>query len=352
MLSARDPVRRRQPVERPLDIVALELLVSISQALLAGILLALATQLGGDARAYGLPVPGLLAILGFAVGVGWARWLMGGSGWVMASVCLAISMLAGALWLLSLQDATLPRIDPLVGLVAVACAVYGLVAGVFLDGPHRAHWKGGVSQPRRGMPQTRATPARFSPPVQKVVDERLTDIHLPKVSLPSVPKVSMPSVTRPGRSDEATPAQSGSVGLAVAAPVAPQSPTAAEPATTAEADAPTPPTEATQAAEVVPTPATDRIVAAEEAAPEAPDAPTEATFAEVPTEANAVPEAGRASDGPAEAPEDAGTALEASPEPDADPEAPTEPVARPAPAWPRPIEPRGHTGAHTTDPSP
>ena len=160
MLSARDPMRRRQPVDRPLDVVALELLVSITQALLAGILLALASQLGGDARAYGLPVPGLLAVLGIAVGAGWLVWLTGGSGWVMASVGLATSVLAGALWLLALQDAALPRLEPLVGLIAVACALYGLVAGVFLDGPHRAHWKGGISQPHRGVPQTRTTPAR------------------------------------------------------------------------------------------------------------------------------------------------------------------------------------------------
>ena len=69
-----------------------------------------------------------------------------------------------------------PRIDPLMGLIAVSCAIYGIVAGVFLPGPRRGHWKGGVSQPRRGLPDTRATPARFSPPVQKVVDERLANV--------------------------------------------------------------------------------------------------------------------------------------------------------------------------------
>ena len=68
------------------------------------------------------------------------------------------AILTGALWLLALQDESLPRLDPLVGLIAAACAIYGLVAGVFLDGPHRTHWKGGVSQPHRGVPQTRATP--------------------------------------------------------------------------------------------------------------------------------------------------------------------------------------------------
>ena len=67
----------------------------------------------------GLPVPGLLAILGLAVGGAWVWWLVGGSGWPLAAVDFAVALLTGALWLLSLQDAGAPRIDPLVGLIAV-----------------------------------------------------------------------------------------------------------------------------------------------------------------------------------------------------------------------------------------
>ncbi|MET0771845.1 MAG: hypothetical protein ABWZ82_02075, partial [Candidatus Limnocylindrales bacterium] len=226
MLTVRDPIRRRQPIERPLDIIGLELLVTVSQALLAGILLSLAAQLGGDARAYGLPIPGLLAVLAIVVGVGWLRWLVGGSGWVMASVCLATAILTGALWLLSLQDASLPRVAWLVGLLAAACAIYGLVAGAFLDGPHRAHWKGGISQPHRGVPETRATPARFSAPVQKVVDERLTNVHLPQVSLPSAARLKAVSIPRPTRSTPEPP-EATSDGLSAAAAVAPHPPTGA-----------------------------------------------------------------------------------------------------------------------------
>lgn len=329
MLSARDPMRRRQPVERPLDIVALEMLVSITQALLAGILLSLATQLGGDARAYGLPVPGLLAVLGIAVGAGWLIWLTGGSGWVMASVCLATSILLGALWLLALQDAALPRLDPLVGLIAVACALYGLAAGVFLDGPHRAHWKGGVSQPHRGVPQTRSTPARFSPPVQKVVDEHLSDLHLPQVNLPqvSLPSVSIPKAKK-GTSDvDAGAAPGVGGGLAVAAEVAPQP--------------------ATSPGDVEPAPEVGR---SEEPATQTQETAT--PTAEAPTEAVAAPVAPPAEDDRPEpaADADADAPTAAADVPTADPEAPTEPVARPPVQWPRPIEPRGHTGAHTVDP--
>ena len=60
------------------------------------------------------------------------------------------------------------------------------MAGAFLPGPRRAHWKGGVSQPRRGLPDDRTTPARFSPPVQKVVDERLANVTLPHVTFATV----------------------------------------------------------------------------------------------------------------------------------------------------------------------
>lgn len=183
---SRDPARSRPPTDRPLDVVGLELLLCVTQALLAGMLLTLTWDLGADARAVGLPVPGLLAILGIAVGACWAWWLVGGSGWPLAAVDVAVALLTGALWLLSLQDASAPRIDPLMGLIAVSCAVYGIVAGAFLPGPRRGHWKGGVSQPRRGLPDTRTTPARFSPPVQKVVDERLANVTLPHVTFATV----------------------------------------------------------------------------------------------------------------------------------------------------------------------
>lgn len=187
MLTPRDPARRPRLVERPLDIVALELLVTISQALLAGILLAWAHALGGDTRSVGLPVPGLLAVLGIAALVGWGLWLAGITGLPMLALGAATAALTGALWLLALGDGSLPRIDPLAGLVALSCAVLAIVAGAFLPGPRRDHWKGGPSRPHRGLPETRTTPARFSPPVQKVVDERLTPLprpHLPRIALP------------------------------------------------------------------------------------------------------------------------------------------------------------------------
>ena len=119
----RDPVRSRPPTDRPLDVVGLELLLCVTQAVLAGMLLTLTRELGADARAVGLPVPGLLAVLGLAVGASWLWWLIGGSGWPMAAVGFAVALLTGALWLLSLQGAAAPRIDPLMGLIAVACAI-------------------------------------------------------------------------------------------------------------------------------------------------------------------------------------------------------------------------------------
>jgi hypothetical protein len=240
---SRDPARSRPPTDRPLDIVGLELLVCISQALLAGLLLSLASDLGGDARAVGLPIPGLLAVLGLAVGAAWVWWLVGGSGWPLAAVDLAVALLTGALWLLSVQDASAPHLDPLTGLVALSCAIYGIVAGVFLPGPRRGHWKGGVSQPRRGLPDTRTSPARFSPPIQKVVDERLANLSLSRVSMSSVrlPRVQLPSR---GPSDGASAAADGT--LAPAPSTGPSTGSAA--AGSIEADTPVPASDTADAA--------------------------------------------------------------------------------------------------------
>ena len=177
----------------------------VTQALLAGLLLTLADDLGGDARSAGLPIPGLVALLGLAVGGAWVWWLAGGSGWLLAAVDLAVALLTGALWLLSLLDTGAPRIDPLVGLIALSCAIYGIVAGVFLPGPRRGHWKGGASQPRRGLPTTRTTPARFSPPVQKVVDERLASVSLSRVSLSALRIPSMRLPSRPAKTTDEEP---------------------------------------------------------------------------------------------------------------------------------------------------
>lgn len=187
----RDHARRPRLVERPLDVVALELLVTISQALLAGILLTLAHDLGGDARSAGLPVPGLLAVLAIAILVAWGIWLAGLGGIPMLALGVGAAVLTGALWLLALGDASVPRIDPLMGILAFACAVLGIGAGAFLPGPRRSHWKGGTSRPQRGLPDTRTTPARFSPPVQRVVDERLSTLSRPH--LPHLPHVALPA---------------------------------------------------------------------------------------------------------------------------------------------------------------
>ena len=176
MLS-RDPARSRPPTDRPLDIVGLELLLCVTQALLAGMLLTLALTWVATPVRPACRCPASWPSWGSRSAAAWVWWLSGGSGWPLAAVDLAVALLTGALWLLSLQDAAAPRIDPLVGLIALSRAPStASCAGVFLPGPRRGHWKGGVSQPRRGLPETRATPARFSPPVQKVVDERLASV--------------------------------------------------------------------------------------------------------------------------------------------------------------------------------
>ncbi len=239
----RDPARSRPPVDRPLDVVGLELATCVTQAFLAGILLSLASDLGGDARAAGLPVPGVLALLGLGVLAVWGCWLVGSSGWPLAAVDTAVAILAGSLWLLSLQDAKAPHVDPLTGLVAVSCAVYGIIAGAFLPGPRRRHWKGGASRPRRGLPDTRSTPARFSPPVQRVVDERLAgvsvgaalaSVRLPRVSLARRDSVAGTSDGRSTTDADANPSLTPAIEVppAIELPPAPEMPPATEVAPT------------------------------------------------------------------------------------------------------------------------
>ena len=85
----------REPVARPLDVVAAELLLSASQAFLAGVLFYLALGVWDD-RGVGFgPVAIILAMLGAAVGGGWLYWLLGGVGWPLAAANVPVAMFLG-----------------------------------------------------------------------------------------------------------------------------------------------------------------------------------------------------------------------------------------------------------------
>jgi len=134
-----DRVRVREPVARPLDIVAVELTLTASQAFLAGVLLYMAVGFWEDAGVGIASQAALLGLLGLGVGAAWLYWLVGGVGWPMA----AVNAPAGLFFVFMLvMDWSVEAFAiggaPL--LLATAAAVFGVIAGVFLDSPRRWRW--------------------------------------------------------------------------------------------------------------------------------------------------------------------------------------------------------------------
>ncbi|MFV2063870.1 MAG: hypothetical protein ACC726_10220, partial [Chloroflexota bacterium] len=130
----------REPVARPVDVVAVELMLSASQAFVAGVLMYLAVGIWDD-RGVGVgPVAIILGMLGIAVGGGWLFWLLGGTGWPLAAANVPTAMFLGFALILGWQGDGLIRLDALPLLVALAASVFGIAAGVFLDSPRRWRW--------------------------------------------------------------------------------------------------------------------------------------------------------------------------------------------------------------------
>lgn len=135
-----DRVKVREPVARPLDVVAIELLLSASQAFLMGVLMYLAIGIWDD-RGVGLgSVAVILALLGLAVGGAWLYWLFGGVGWPLAAANTPVAMFLGFALVLGLAGDLSLRVEGIPLLLAVLAAVYGIVGGVFIDSPRRWRW--------------------------------------------------------------------------------------------------------------------------------------------------------------------------------------------------------------------
>ncbi len=146
-------MRVREPVARPLDVIAAELLLSASQAFLVGVLLYLAVGMWAD-RGVGVgSSAAVLLLLSLGVGAAWLYWLLGGVGWPLAAVAAAAATFMGALLLLTWfgEDVHVAG-APL--LLAFAAALYGVAGGAFLDSPRRWRWdqrkklRAGTSVPR------------------------------------------------------------------------------------------------------------------------------------------------------------------------------------------------------------
>jgi hypothetical protein len=143
-------VRVREPVARPLDVVAVELLLTASQAFLVGVLLYLAVGFWED-RGVGLgSAAAVLVLMAFALGGAWLYWLLGGVGWPLAAAATAAGLFLAAILLLTWFGEAF-RVSGAPLLLAVGAAIYGVAAGVFLDSPRRWRW----DQRERPRPGTR-----------------------------------------------------------------------------------------------------------------------------------------------------------------------------------------------------
>jgi hypothetical protein len=151
-------VKVREPVARPLDVVAAELFLSASQAFLAGVLFYLAMGVWDD-RGVGFgPVAIVLAMLGAAVGGSWLYWLLGGVGWPLAAANVPVAMFLGFALVLGWRGDDLFRVSGAPLLLSLAASAYGIVCGVFLDSPRRWRWDQ-RQRPRSGTIVPRVSPA-------------------------------------------------------------------------------------------------------------------------------------------------------------------------------------------------
>lgn len=147
----------REPVVRPVDVVAAELTVTVSQAFAAGVLAYLAAGFWSERDVGSGPVVAILGAAAVAVSAAWLFWLLGGAGWPMALVDVPVALYMGFALLLGLQGSLFLQLDPLLGLLTLAAAAYGVVAGFFLDSPRRWRWDQRRT-PRAGRPVPRVSP--------------------------------------------------------------------------------------------------------------------------------------------------------------------------------------------------
>jgi hypothetical protein len=178
-------VKVREPVARPLDVVTAELLLSASQAFLAGVLFYLALGIWDD-RGVGFgPVAIILAMLGAAVGVGWLYWLLGGVGWPLAAANVPVAMFLGFALVLGWRGDDLFRVAGAPTLISLAASVYGIICGVFLDSPRRWRWDQRQRlRPGTSVPRVSPTTKTFVAQVPRTLPKRPTATLQPADYLP------------------------------------------------------------------------------------------------------------------------------------------------------------------------
>jgi hypothetical protein len=156
-------LRVREPIERPLDVIAAEIGVTVSQALLAGLLAHLATGFWLERGVATGSVVAIFTLAALAIAGAWLYWLLGGDGWPMAIACLPIGLVLGFALVLSVRGAQFDELNVAITLVAIGCAAYGVVAGFFLDSPRRWRWN------QRRVPRHGAVVPRLSPTGESIL---------------------------------------------------------------------------------------------------------------------------------------------------------------------------------------
>lgn len=210
----------REPVSRPLDVIAAEAVLGLGQAFLTGILVWLAADFWANAGV-AVPVLVLLAALGLLVGGCWIVWLLGGPGWPMALADFPVALLMAFVLLLEMGGAELRGVGALVPIVGLTAALYGIVCGFFLIGPRRTGWRGHrrrrvrAGEPAPVTPRISPTLSRAASAIPRPSPGSLARIRAVRVPRPS--SVSMPrsgSLRLPRRGDAPDAAGRGVLGPA------------------------------------------------------------------------------------------------------------------------------------------
>ena len=217
-------MQAREPVDRPLDVIAAEIALTVTQALLVGILLWLAQGYWEELGVANGPVLGVLVVLALGVGATWVLWLVGQPGWPMAVANLPVALLMGGVFLLGLRGADPGRLGWLITIPGLVFSIAGIAGGIFLPGPRRVRWQG-LPAPRPG----RVTP-RLTPTTVKAIERSMaigSSVSLPRpgakaasqpktalTDAPSVPSIKIePGSTRTTTSTiESGPRETVSVG--------------------------------------------------------------------------------------------------------------------------------------------
>jgi hypothetical protein len=167
----------REPVSRPLDVVALEVLLTVSQAYLVGALLWLGRGFWAERGVENGPVLAVLIVLALTAGAGWLLWLLGADGRLMAAADVPIALLLAFLWILLGQGVIGDSVDGWAFLAGVGAALLGIGCGVALPSPRERR--------RPAIPQARPRSGRVPPTPRLTPTTARAVARLPKVRVPA-----------------------------------------------------------------------------------------------------------------------------------------------------------------------